>query len=163
MNGHGGNRGPLITPGVEEGVEALSYWELVAGDRLLELFPFDLGSVGHAGEFETSVMLEAFADRVGDLASSTSRSRSRTPPRARHGRERRARRSARRNGRSRSRGADEVVAALVVLLDGDAWTATRMTTSPDSTTTHSPPTSERRPHDDRTAQLRFLEPPSACR
>ena len=30
------------------------------------LFPFDLGSVGHAGEFETSVMLEAFPDLVGE-------------------------------------------------------------------------------------------------
>ena len=36
------------------------------GGRLSELFPFDLGSVGHAGEFETSVMLAAFPDLVGE-------------------------------------------------------------------------------------------------
>jgi creatinine amidohydrolase len=66
VNGHGGNRGPLITLGVEHGVESVSYWELVAAGRLSELFPFDLGSVGHAGEFETSVMLAAFPDLVGE-------------------------------------------------------------------------------------------------
>ena len=122
VNGHGGNRGPLITLGVEEGVEALNYWELVAGDRLLELFPFDLGSVGHAGEFETSVMLEAFADRVGDpglehesiavenaafLVPDMGASGVLGDPRA---------------GTAEAGRAvlDEVVAALVVLLDGDA-------------------------------------------
>jgi creatinine amidohydrolase len=66
VNGHGGNRGPLITLGVEDGLESVSYWELVPGARISELFPFDLGSVGHAGEFETSVMLEAFPDLVGE-------------------------------------------------------------------------------------------------
>ena len=122
VNGHGGNRGPLITLGVEEGVEALSYWELVAGDRLLDLFPFDLGSVGHAGEFETSVMLEAFADRVGEpglehesievenaafLVPDMGASGVLGDPRA---------------GTAEAGRAvlDEIVAALVVLLDGDA-------------------------------------------
>lgn len=66
VNGHGGNRGPLITLGVENGIESISYWELVRTPRMSALFPFDLGSVGHAGEFETSVMLEAFPDRVGE-------------------------------------------------------------------------------------------------
>lgn len=66
VNGHGGNRGPLITLGVEDAVEAFSYWELIPASRLSELFPFDLGSVGHAGEFETSVMLEAFPGLVGE-------------------------------------------------------------------------------------------------
>ena len=66
VNGHGGNRGPLITLGVEDGVESLSYWELVAPTRLNALFPFDLGSVGHAGEFETSEMLAAFPALVGE-------------------------------------------------------------------------------------------------
>jgi len=122
VNGHGGNRGPLITLGVEEGIEALSYWELVAGDRLLELFPFDLGSVGHAGEFETSVMLEAFADRVGDpglehesievenaafLVPDMGASGVLGDPRA----------ATAEAGRAVL---DEVVATLVVLLDGDA-------------------------------------------
>jgi creatinine amidohydrolase len=66
VNGHGGNRGPLITLGIEDAVESASYWELVPGGRISELFPFDLGSVGHAGEFETSLMLEAFPDLVGE-------------------------------------------------------------------------------------------------
>jgi creatinine amidohydrolase len=66
VNGHGGNRGPLITLGVEDGVESVSYWELVRPTRLSALFPYDLGSVGHAGEFETSEMLEAFPELVGE-------------------------------------------------------------------------------------------------
>jgi creatinine amidohydrolase len=66
VNGHGGNRGPLVTLGVEDGVECVDYWALVPPARLEELFPFDLGSVGHAGEFETSVMLAAFPDLVGE-------------------------------------------------------------------------------------------------
>jgi creatinine amidohydrolase len=66
VNGHGGNRGPLITLGVEDAVESVNYWELMSGGRLAELFPFDLGSVGHAGEFETSVMLESFRGLVGE-------------------------------------------------------------------------------------------------
>ncbi len=66
VNGHGGNRGPLITLGVENGIESISYWEVVPTPRMTALFPFDLGSVGHAGEFETSVMLEAFPDLVGE-------------------------------------------------------------------------------------------------
>jgi creatinine amidohydrolase len=66
VNGHGGNRGPLITLGVEDGVESISYWELVRATRLTALFPFDLGSVGHAGEFETSEMMAAFPALVGE-------------------------------------------------------------------------------------------------
>ena len=66
VNGHGGNRGPLVTLGVEDGVEAISYWELVRPARLKALFPYDLGSVGHAGEFETSEMLAAFPSLVGE-------------------------------------------------------------------------------------------------
>jgi creatinine amidohydrolase len=66
VNGHGGNRGPLITLGVEDRVESVSYWELVRPTRLSALFPYDLGSVGHAGEFETSEMLEAFPELVGE-------------------------------------------------------------------------------------------------
>jgi creatinine amidohydrolase len=66
VNGHGGNRGPLVTLGVESAIESISYWELVRPARMSALFPFDLGSVGHAGEFETSAMLAAFPDRVGE-------------------------------------------------------------------------------------------------
>ena len=50
--------------GVEDGVRSIDYWELVPGDRRSELFPFDLGSVGHAGELDTSIMLEAFPGLV---------------------------------------------------------------------------------------------------
>ena len=64
VNGHGGNRGPLITLGIEDGVEAVSYWELVPPELLSELFPFDLGSVGHAGELETSLALAAMPAHV---------------------------------------------------------------------------------------------------
>jgi creatinine amidohydrolase len=66
LNGHGGNRGPLVTLGVEDGVESISYWELVRQPRLNALFPYDLGSVGHAGEFETSEMMAAFPLLVGE-------------------------------------------------------------------------------------------------
>jgi creatinine amidohydrolase len=66
VNGHGGNRGPLVMLGVEDGVEAISYWELVKPTRLKALFPYDLGSVGHAGEFETSEMMSAFPSLVGE-------------------------------------------------------------------------------------------------
>lgn len=66
VNGHGGNRGPLITLGVENAIESVSYWELVRPTRLNALFPYDLGSVGHAGEFETSEMLAAFPELVGE-------------------------------------------------------------------------------------------------
>lgn len=66
VNGHGGNRGPLVTLGVEDGVEAINYWELVKQTRLNALFPYDLGSVGHAGEFETSEMLAVFPALVGE-------------------------------------------------------------------------------------------------
>ena len=124
VNGHGGNRGPLITLGVEEGVEALSYWELVAGRRgCIELFPFDLGSVGHAGEFETSVMLEAFPALVGEPGLRARADRGARMPRSSCPTWARAACSATRAPATAEDGRavlDEVVAALVALLDGDA-------------------------------------------
>jgi creatinine amidohydrolase len=63
VNGHGGNRGPLTALALETGVEVASWWELV-GDRLR-----DGGSVGHAGDTETSVMLALAPELVGEPAA----------------------------------------------------------------------------------------------
>ena len=63
VNGHGGNRGPLITLGLETGCPVVSYWEL-AGAEVARLFPVDT-SIGHAGEAETGMMLDAFPQLVG--------------------------------------------------------------------------------------------------
>ena len=57
VNGHGGNRGPLTTLAIEEGCLSVNYWELLDGETLRELFPVDLGSIAHAGQAETSLML----------------------------------------------------------------------------------------------------------
>jgi creatinine amidohydrolase/Fe(II)-dependent formamide hydrolase-like protein len=37
----------------------VTYWELVDPALLRDLFPVDLGSIGHAGQAETSAMLAA--------------------------------------------------------------------------------------------------------
>ena len=67
VNGHGGNRGPLITLAVETGMRFLSYFELVdAASR--RLFPVDGGSPGHAGQLETSLSLVVHERLVGDPA-----------------------------------------------------------------------------------------------
>ena len=65
VNGHGGNRGPLTTVAIEQGCLVLDYWELVDADLTRELFPADLGSIGHAGEAETSMVLAIAPARVG--------------------------------------------------------------------------------------------------
>ena len=57
VNGHGGNRGPLTTLAIEEGCLTANYWELVSAEERLRLFPGDSGSIGHAGQAETSFML----------------------------------------------------------------------------------------------------------
>jgi creatinine amidohydrolase len=65
VNGHGGNRGPLITLAVETGMRFLSYFELAdASSR--RLFPVDRGSPGHAGELETSLWLAIHHELVGE-------------------------------------------------------------------------------------------------
>jgi creatinine amidohydrolase len=66
VNGHGGNRGPLITLGLEVGVRSVSYWELVP-ELARALFPVDLGSPGHAGELETSLVLALHPELVGEI------------------------------------------------------------------------------------------------
>ncbi len=57
VNGHGGNRGWLGALALVEECPSVSYWELVDQNVLRELFPVDLGSIGHAGQAETSAML----------------------------------------------------------------------------------------------------------
>jgi creatinine amidohydrolase len=65
VNGHGGNRGWLEALGLAEGCLAVTYWELVDPALLRELFPVDLGSIGHAGQTETSAMLALEPSLVG--------------------------------------------------------------------------------------------------
>jgi creatinine amidohydrolase len=65
VNGHGGNRGWLEALGLSEECSVISYWELVEPARLRELFPVDLGSIGHAGQAETSAMLALEPGLVG--------------------------------------------------------------------------------------------------
>ena len=68
VNGHGGNRGWLEALGLVEECAIVNYWELVDDATLRELFPVDLGSIGHAGQAETSAMLTAYPALVGDAA-----------------------------------------------------------------------------------------------
>ncbi len=64
VNGHGGNRGPLVTLAVEVGMRFVSYFELAdASSR--RLFPVDGGSPGHAGQLETSLSLAIHEELVG--------------------------------------------------------------------------------------------------
>lgn len=57
VNGHGGNRGWLGALALAEECPVVSYWELVDPSLLGDIFPVDLGSIGHAGQAETSAML----------------------------------------------------------------------------------------------------------
>jgi creatinine amidohydrolase len=65
VNGHGGNRGWLGALALAENCPLVNYWELVEPSLLGELFPVDLGSIGHAGQAETSAMLSVAPDLVG--------------------------------------------------------------------------------------------------
>ncbi len=69
VNGHGGNRGWLEAFGLAEECPVVSYWELVDPALLRTLFPVDLGSIGHAGQAETSAMLAVAPALVGDAAT----------------------------------------------------------------------------------------------
>ncbi|MEO5633339.1 creatininase family protein [Gaiella sp.] len=66
VNGHGANRGWLEALGLVEECLVVTYWELVAPGLLRELFPADLGSIGHAGQAETSAMLTVAPELVGE-------------------------------------------------------------------------------------------------
>lgn len=68
VNGHGGNRSPLNIVALDEGCPAISYWDLVNPALMSELFPSDRGSIGHAGQAETSLML-AVAPAIVDTPS----------------------------------------------------------------------------------------------
>ena len=65
VNGHGGNRGWLGALALAEECPYVNYWELVEPSLLSELFPVDLGSIGHAGQAETSAMLAVAPELVG--------------------------------------------------------------------------------------------------
>lgn len=69
VNGHGGNRGWLGALALAESCPYLNYWDLVEPSLLGELFPVDLGSIGHAGQAETSAMLAVAPDLVGTASS----------------------------------------------------------------------------------------------
>jgi creatinine amidohydrolase len=65
VNGHGGNRGWLGALALAERCPAVNYWELVEPSTLRDLFPVDLGSIGHAGQAETSAVLTVAPHLVG--------------------------------------------------------------------------------------------------
>jgi creatinine amidohydrolase len=65
VNGHGGNRGLLSALDLEGVCSTISYWE-VAGKSSSDLFGADRGSIGHAGQIETSLMLALWPSLVGD-------------------------------------------------------------------------------------------------
>lgn len=67
VNGHGGNRGLLSSLTLELDVRAVDYWEL-APASVRDLFTRDGGSVGHAGELETSLVLALDAGLVREPA-----------------------------------------------------------------------------------------------
>jgi creatinine amidohydrolase len=69
VNGHGGNRGWLGALALAEECPFVNYWELVEPSLLSELFPVDLGSIGHAGQAETSAMLTVAPELVGTAAA----------------------------------------------------------------------------------------------
>jgi creatinine amidohydrolase len=65
VNGHGGNRGWLGALALAEECPFVNYWDLVEPVVLGELFAVDLGSIGHAGQAETSAMLTVAPELVG--------------------------------------------------------------------------------------------------
>ena len=65
VNGHGGNRGWLGALALAEECPFVNYWDLAEPTALGELFAADLGSIGHAGQAETSAMLTVAPALVG--------------------------------------------------------------------------------------------------
>jgi creatinine amidohydrolase len=70
VNGHGGNRGWLGALALDDEIPYVNYWDLVEPSFLSELFPVDLGSIGHAGQAETSAMLCVAPELLGPLRPS---------------------------------------------------------------------------------------------
>ena len=69
VNGHGGNRGLLEALALEGGPRVVTYWELPEATACAEeAFPEDHGSIGHAGQAETSMMLALHRALVGEPA-----------------------------------------------------------------------------------------------
>jgi len=68
VNGHGGNRSWLGALALDDEIPYVNYWDLVPASFLSELFPVDLGSIGHAGQAETSAMLAVAPELVGTPA-----------------------------------------------------------------------------------------------
>jgi creatinine amidohydrolase len=64
VNGHGGNRGILQTVALAFDLPQLNYWD-VECEAAKEFFPADHGSIGHAGQAETSMMLALAQGCVG--------------------------------------------------------------------------------------------------
>jgi creatinine amidohydrolase len=64
VNGHGGNRGCLGALALAEKCAFVNYWDLVEPSLLSKLFAVDLGSIGHAGQAETSAMLAVAPELV---------------------------------------------------------------------------------------------------
>jgi creatinine amidohydrolase len=69
VNGHGGNRGWLGALALAEACPFVNYWDLVEPSLLAELFSADLGSIGHAGQVETSAMLAVAPELIGTPSS----------------------------------------------------------------------------------------------
>jgi creatinine amidohydrolase len=65
VNGHGGNRGWLGALALAQECPYVDYWELVPTSLLDEVFAADLGSIGHAGQAETSAVLAVAPGLVG--------------------------------------------------------------------------------------------------
>lgn len=71
VNSHGGNQAYLSTVVNEIGEKygnkfsliELCYWD-IAGDRIKEIRETTLGGTGHAGEFETSIMMHLYPELV---------------------------------------------------------------------------------------------------
>ena len=103
VNGHGGNRGWLGALALAEECPFVNYWELVEPSLLRDLFSVDLGSVGHAGQVETSAMLTVAPELVGTASPAFEPITRANDPflLPGHGGERRARRSSRRLSRRR--------------------------------------------------------------
>ncbi len=70
VNGHGGNRGWLGALALAENARPSTTGSFVDDSLLRELFPVDLGSIGHAGEAETSAMLAVAPELVGPAGPS---------------------------------------------------------------------------------------------